>query len=222
MSDIFDINYPQQIIELLPPDKRRNNLVAFLTACSKSSLQFLRDALLGDYKNGSTVSGWVAASYARGAKVKYKKGIYVSLADQNAALPTDASSWYQQQTFFIGLNERLLYNGQNLVLTYALNKWFQTTFRQPGNGISDIYITTSPVQADVFVVGYTEGSSSAAGFGGSDQYASYSYSFGTQFNALIHVPASLYADLGPAAEALIRSFVDTYIYAGIVYSIVTY
>jgi len=222
MSDIYDINYPQQLIELLPPDKRYKNIVAWLTACSTSTLQYLRDALLGDYRNGSTVSGWAAGTYARGAKVNYKKGIYVSLADGNTALPTDTNNWYLQQDFFIGLNERLMYNGDNLVLTYALNKWFQTTFRQPGNGVSDIYITTNAIAANVFVVGYDEHESSAAGFDGSDQYVTNNYTFGTQFNAVINVPSAVYAALGTAAEALVRSFVDTYIYAGVTYTIITY
>jgi hypothetical protein len=222
MSDIYDINYAQQIIELLPPDKRYKNIVAWLTACCLSTLQFLRDALFGDYRNGSTVSGWVVGSYARGAKVNYKKGIYVSLTDGNTALPTDTVYWYLQQDFFIGLNERLMYNGDNLVLTYALNKWFGTTFRQPGNGISDIYITTNAIAANVFVVGADELECSAAGFDGSDQFVTNDYSFGTQYNAVINVPSAVYAALGPAAEALIRSFVDTYIYAGVTYVIVVY
>jgi hypothetical protein len=223
MPDQYDIDYNQQIIELLPPDKRYQTNISLLTDWAKSSLQYLRDAILGDYRNGSTVSAWTAGTYARNAKVNYKKGIYVSLVDGNTADPTNIDNWYLQQTFFIGLDERLAYNGNNLVLTYALNRWFGTVFRQPGSGVSDIYITTNAIAFNYFKIGYTEAESTYIGWDDSDGSIGISDSpVGTQYNANINVPAAVYAALQPAAEALIRSFVDMYIYAGITYQIVTY
>lgn len=220
MSTIYDIDYSQQVVELLPPSKRYINLVTFLQDCAKQ-LQYVRDATLTDYKTGSTVADYVSGTYQRGDKVKYKKGIYVSLVDGNTDLPT-ASTWYFQQQFFIGLDERLAYNGTNLVLTYALNKWFGTTFRQPGSGTSDIYISTNRIDADTFRVGYIEAECSYVGYGNSSEPVTYSDVFGIQYNATIFVPLAVYNALQPAADALIRSFTDMYIYVGLVYNIMTY
>jgi len=212
MADQYDVNYNQQIIELLPPDKRFKNFVAFLTDCCTSTVQYLRDAVLGDYRNGSTVGAWTAGTYARGVKVNYKKAIFVSLADGNTSIPTDTDNWYMQQQFFIGLVERLAYNGNNLVLTYALNRWFGTTFRQPGTGLSDIYITTNPIITNYFQVGYTEAESSYVGYldsggaiGNSDAPLS------EQYNCTVHVPNTLVTALGSAAVALLTSFINMYV-----------
>lgn len=227
MPDQYDIDYAQQVPELLPPDKRYKNTVGLLSVSMTSTLQFLRDAVLGDYRLGSTVSAWVDPAdsmvpYARGAKVNYKKAIFVSLVDNNTDIPTDETSWYMQQQFFIGFRERIAYNGMNLVLTFALNRWFGTTFRQPGGGLSDIYITTNAIASDAFLVGFSEAESSAAGWQGSDQYIGDPYTADTQYNAVIHVPAAVYAALQPAAESLIRSFADKYMISGVIYQIVTY
>lgn len=227
MPDQYDIDYAQQVTELLPPDKRYAHNTAFLVDCMKSTLQYLRDALLGDYRNGSTVGAWVdpatsMAPYARGIKVNYKKGIYVSLIDNNSDNPTVTTSWYFQQTFFIGLTERLAYNGNNLVLTYALNRWFGTTFRQPGGGLSDIYITTNPIPAKTFILGYLSTECSTIGWTGSSEAITYDSTFGPAYNANIYVPNTLIASLGSAAMALISSFVNKYIYAGITYQIIGY
>lgn len=222
MPDQYDINYNQQIIELLPPNKRYRNMIAFLTDCMTSTLQYLRDAVLGDYRNGSTATAWVAGTYARSAKVIYKKGVYVSLIDNNIDTPGMADNWYLQQTSFVGMNERIFYNGNNLVLTYALNKWFGTTFRQPGTGTSDIYILTNVVAQPVFLVGFTEAVSSAVSFEGSSEFVVYDYNFSPQYNATVYVPNTLIASLGSAAIALLSSFINMYIYAGLTYNIVGY
>ena len=222
MTDQYDINYNQQIIELLPPNKRYRNTIAWLTDCMASTLQYLRDAVLGDYRQGSSATAWAAGTYARKAKVVYKMGVYVSLVDNNTDTPGLTDNWYLQQTFYIGLEERILYNGNNLVLTYALNKWFGTTFRQPGTGTSDIYITTNQVAQPFFLVGYTEAVSSAVGFDGSDQFVVSDYSFSPQYNATVYVPNILIASLGSSAIALLTSFINMYIYAGLTFKIVGY
>ncbi|MEB0264081.1 hypothetical protein, partial [Mucilaginibacter sp. 10I4] len=197
-------------------------ITAYLVDSMKSTIQYLRDAVLGDYRNGSVVGTWVAGTYARGIKINYKKGIYISLVDGNTDEPTKTDTWYMQQQFFIGLDERLAYNGKNLVLTYALNRWFGTTFRQPGTGTSDIYITTNVINANTFVVGKLSAESSWVGFETSSEAITYNSTFGVQYNANINVPSSLYASLGTAADALLRSFINQYIYLGVTYQIVVY
>ncbi len=222
MPDQYDIDYNQQIIELLPPNKRYRNMIAYMTDCMTSTLQYLRDAVLGDYRNGSAIAVWSAGTYARKAKVNYKKGIYVSLINGNTDIPGLTDNWYFQQTFFIGLTERLAYNGNNLILTYALNRWFGTTFRQPGTGLSDIYITTNTINADTFVVGFDSPECSTLNYGNSNQAITYNSTFGIQYNANINVPATLISSLGSAAMALLTSFINMYIYSGCVYQIIPY
>jgi hypothetical protein len=225
MPDQYDIDYAQQVIELLPPDKRFYNMATWLQTCA-NQLQWLRDAVLGDYRNGSTVSAWInplssGTPYTIGNKVNYKNAIYVSIVSNNTDIPTNANSWYKQQDNFIGLNERLAFNGTNLVLTYALNRWFGTTFRQPGSGLSDIYITTNAIIASAFIVGSTDYNSSTVGLSGSSGFIDGALPF-PQFNANINVPKAFFDSLQPAADALIGSFTDQYIYGGVTYQIVTY
>lgn len=223
MADQYDINYKQQVIDLLPPDKRYKNIVAYLQDCCISTVQYLRDAILGDYRNGVTVSAWVSGNtYSRGNKVIYKNAVFVSLINSNTDIPTNTTSWYMQQQFFIGLSERLAYNGNNLVFTYALNRWFGTTFRQPGIGLSDIYITTNPINPSTFKVGYVSTESSWVGSDISSDPITYSSTFGVQYNCTIHVPTSLITSLGSAAYALLDSYINQYIYAGLTYQVVAY
>lgn len=222
MPDQYDINYNQQVIELLPPDKRYKNIVAYLTDCCASTVQYLRDAVLGDYRLGSTAAQWTSIAYPRGTKVIYKNAVFVSLIDNNTDIPT-ADSWYMQQQFFIGLDERLAYNGNNLILTYALNKWFGTTFRQPADGLSDIYITTNVIANGLFQIGYSEFESSEISYEGSPDGIGFSdTALGPQYNATFNVPNSLITSLGTAAIALLQSFINMYIYAGLTYNIIGY
>jgi len=225
MPDQYDIDYAQQVTELLPPDKRFKTNTAFLTDAMKSTVQYLRDALFGDYRNGSTASAWAAGTYSRGNKVNYKKGIYVSLIDNNTTLPTDPDSWYQQQTVFIGLNERLAYNGNNLILTWALNRWFGTTFRQP-NAVSDIYLTINTRPLSIFRFGVTEAISSEFFLDRSTEGIDNNDSSTEGYIDLtINFPVAVYNALDPIdanRQAIIRAFVDQYIYAGVLYQIATY
>ncbi len=226
MPDQYDIDYAQQVTELLPPDKRYRNNTAFLADCTKSSVQYLRDALFGDYRNGSTVSAYVSGTYARANKVNYKKGIYISLVDGNTDLPTNTDTWYFQQPIFIGLKERLSFNGNNLVLTWALNRWFGTTFRQPVDGLSDIYLTINIRPLSIFRFGVADNicsgiflDRSTEGIDNNDS------SVGEFFNTTINFPVAVYNALDPLDAnrlAIIRSFVDKYIYAGLTYQIATY
>ncbi|MCW3128207.1 MAG: hypothetical protein JWO03_3865 [Bacteroidetes bacterium] len=71
---------------------------------------------------------------------------------------------------FIGVDTRVLFNGQVIVLTCALNEYYQTNFRQPGllgwattadadhTQYSDIYIDNLPFIITGFRVGQTEDS----------------------------------------------------------------
>lgn len=226
MSTIYDLDTDQQVIELLPPDKRYRNNVAFIQALLKSTVQWARDTLMDRYRNGSTDPAYAAGTYDYGAFVQYQKGVYVSLIPNNTDDPTVAPSWYKVQDNFIGLNERILYNGQSIVLEYALNRWFSTTFRQPGTGLSDIYLTTNPKPLSVFRFGIIEAISSGFGLDHSPQgFGNLEITDTSFFNLTINFPLAVYNALdtiAPNRDAIIRSFVNKYIYSGITYNIATY
>ena len=125
-NPLFDIDYEVKGVELLPPDKRKRQMIAFIQGLL-APIQWLRDLFIEDYGDGSSSAQWTASTYGRGAVVRYNKSIYESLEDGNTATPADATKWVMIQDNFIGVNERVLFNGQKIVLEYALNKWFFTT-----------------------------------------------------------------------------------------------
>lgn len=221
---INDVDFSKVGPRLLPPDKRFPNIRAWLSALLKP-LQWLRDLFLGEYFSGSTAQEWLdTTTYAKYDRVIYTIYVYESLVNGNTAVPTDSSKWQIVQQTFIGLNERLSYNTQVLLLTKALNKEYKTVFRQP-NDQSDIYIVGHSKPPSVFVIGGSEANSSSIARRTSSEYIVNAYFFGDFVNMSIHVPVAVYNALDPLpinCDKIIRSFVDKYIAAGITYEIITY
>lgn len=209
---------------MLPPDKRNPVLTAFLNALLVP-LQWVNQHRIVEYGEGSSAGQWNSTTtYAKYDQVIYKNVVYQSMFDANTASPLDATKWMVIQSNFIGLNERMNYNGQCLVLTYAMNKWFGTIFRQPP-GQSDIWIQTNVVAAPIFRLGTTEDKSSRVSTIGSSEYVGLSDNITDAINATIHCPLATYNALDTAMvnnEKIFRNFVDKYLPAGIIYNIVTY
>lgn len=213
---IYDINFFAKVIEWAPPFKRFTINVRWLQALAKP-IQYLRDKILGDYRTGSAYPQWVAATYAKGARVTFKQVVYESLEDDNADNPPSAK-WATFLPSFIAVDKRIKFNGQKLVLEYALNQRFGTTFRQP-ELISDIYITTIAFIVVGFVVGKTEPYCSTIGETTSSAAIGYSYPFSHVTNFTINIPSAVYATI---SEAEVRNFVDKIIPAGLNYTITPY
>jgi hypothetical protein len=225
MPTIYDIDFSKVAPQMLPPDKRFTKTVTWVKILL-SPLQYLRDIWFGSYRTGSNAAAWVNSTpYAKYALVKYSnKIIYESLVNNNTALPTDVNYWRVAQLNFIGLSERILYNGQKLVLEYALNKWFGTTFRQPQDQ-SDIYISNNTISVPSFRVGVLEQDSSIVGVSSSTEYVGTVETFNVSTNFAINCPLAVYEALDPTLinnEKIFRAFVDLYIPAGVTYSIQTY
>ena len=217
----YDFNINNAAVENLSPDKRYPNNITFLKSLL-SSLQWLRDLFFGSYWDGSTAAQYSPGSYKYLDQVRYQKKIYSSLINDNTDLPT-TSNWLLIQDNFIGLNERSKYNGQRIVLEYALNKEFDSTFRQPqtpsgiGDTRSDIYITNLSSSVVGFLVGETTGS--AVGQTTSDDKVGNNNTFIYLNNFQINIPIAIFATTN---EPGIRNFVNQYIPSGINYLIVTY
>lgn len=220
---IYDITYENRIVELLPPDKRQSKMVAWWKAIIKQ-LQYLHSDVLVDYRVGSDYPVWVSASYNKGYRVIYGQSVYESLYDDNTTVPTDSNNWRLYQLFFLGVDDRIRYNGELLVLEYAVNARFKTNFRQPPLQ-SDIYFTVNTKTAGVFIVGGNESNSSISYFNGSFDFIINSYSFSDFYNFAVNIPVAVFEALSDdvnAREKIVRGFIDKIIPAGIIYNIVTY
>lgn len=221
---IYDVDYTEIGPQLMPPDKR-GNLLTRLLAAFLVPIQWLRDLWFGSYRVAPTAQAWLnTTTYAKYDQVVYNIYVYMSLVDNNTAVPTDPNSWLVIQTNFIGMSERILYDCQLLVLTYALNKRFKTVFRQPNN-VSDIYIGTFMKPISVFVVGGVEANSSKVYSNTSSEYVINAYSFTAYVNMTIYVPVAVYDALDTIdanRQIIIRSFANLYMAAGIIYTITPY
>ena len=150
------------------------------------------------------------------------------------AMPS--APWMQVNKCFIGAKERASYNGRYLSLTWALNRYFQTTFRQPpypypyggGGAFSDIYITNYEPPTTSFLSYTTEMSTSdvyTTGTGGQAVFTEYVNDAGSTFICTIHIPVAVYANINTdpkIANATINQFITGIIPAGLGWSIVTY
>ena len=82
---IYDINFNNKAIELLPPDKRQPKHIGWLQALL-SPFQILRDKYFGQYRTGTTCVNWAPGIWGLNALVKYKGIVYQSLINA-ATLP---------------------------------------------------------------------------------------------------------------------------------------
>jgi len=219
MPNLFDINFDQQAIDLLPPDKRDPQPVTLLQTLLKP-LQWCRDLVLGNYKTGATASPYAPGSYNKYEQVLFQKSVYESLIDSNTDDPTITTNWRLIQSNFIGVDERIKYNGQTIILEYALNKEFGGTFRQPGSSsFSDIYITNVAAVLAGFRIGEDETDASSIGQTTSSDSIGGTYPFVQVYNFQINFLDTLYALTN---EKAVRNFVDKYIPVSLNYTIVTY
>jgi hypothetical protein len=224
-NTIYDIDFSTAVApKMLPPDKRYMHTVSWVNVLL-SPLQYLRDIWFGSYRTGSSAPIWVNSTpYNKYDQVQYNKIVYESLIDNNSDVPTTVASWRVLQINFIGVSERVYYNGQKLTLEYAMNKWFGTTFRQPPT-LSDIYIQRNSLPIGVFRVGADEDISSISYADKSSEFVINDYSFAVAFNFTIYCPVAVYNALDANAtnrEKIFRAFVDKYVPAGVTYNILTY
>lgn len=222
---LYDVNYATVGQQLLPPDKRGYPMSAWVKALL-TPLQWLRDVRLGMYRDGSVDPPYlIGTTYAKGDRIVYRYAVYESTVSGNLGNdPLNTAYWTKIQDNFIGVLERLKYNGHVLNLTYALNKYFGTTFRQPNN-VSDIFIDANIKPVSVFLVGDTEAQSSKVYTNTSTEFIVNAYTFTAYTNMTIWVPLAVYnaLDTDPGnRERIIRNFADLYIVGGVTYTVDTY
>lgn len=221
MPTIYDIDFGQQSVDQLPPDKRDPQPLALMQALLKAA-QWSRDLVLGAFKTGSSAPVYSPGAYNLYDQVKYGKSIYECITDGTTNDPTNTTDWRLIQPNFIGVDERIKYNGQKIVLEWALNTEFDGVFRQPATGLnSDIYIGNIAATLAGFRIGEDETGTDVSSIGqttSSDSIGG-TYPFVQINNFQINFPAALYALTN---ESAVRNFVDKYIPISLNYTIVTY
>ena len=219
----YNLSYDQKAVELLPPDKRAPAMVQWVQALLKQ-LQYNQSSIFTDFKVDADYPVYVAGSYNKFDRVIYGQSVYESLTDANTAVPTDANYWRLYQIFFTGTDTRIKYNGQKLVLEYAINDRFMTTFRQPPL-VSDIYFSTNIPVPSVFVIGGIEENSSVTYNNNSSEYLIDGYSFSAFYNFTLYIPTAIYnavsADVN-AREPIFRNYINNLLPAGVTYTIQLY
>jgi hypothetical protein len=168
---IYDVNFSITSVELLPTHKRDGKVedvtISLNAPLNDLSLifQYLREgSTAGDYNAGTT--------YVFGEFINYQRRVYFrnEVTDGYVAGITPNTEEYFTKVLDnnIGLDERIRFGPQKIILEYALNRIFATTFNQPPV-LSDIYIERNDSGEDGFFVGEDdEDTASAAQV---DQYA---------------------------------------------------
>lgn len=222
---IYDIDYGNLGADMMPPNKRTARLLAFVKAFL-SPIQYVLNLVMRSYRTGSPAALWSnVTTYSKGQRVQYNRAVYESLVDTNISVPTTVANWRQLQANFIGVEERMAYNGRKVVLEWALNKWLGTTFVQPGAGTSGTYLTTNTPPVYPFIIAGVSSSSSTTYPTYSTEMVLNTYSFTGNYRFTIHIPTAVYTGLSTVTasrELIVRGFVDNYVPAGLAYNIVTY
>jgi hypothetical protein len=218
----YDFNISSAVQQLVPPDKRRNNLLNIAYSIIAAPLQWAHDLLFNTYLVGSSDPIYSPGTYNYQDKVIYNKQVYSSLIANNTDAPT-TSNWILVSNTFIGVQERVLYNSAKLTFEYALNKEFGTTFRQPNDPVtpthSDIYITALAAVPNGFRIGSTNTGSSSIGASSASASIGGTYPFVYLNNFTINVPSAVLTAQTPQA---IRAFANNYKAVGLNFTITSY
>lgn len=151
---------------------------------------------------------------------------------------TQALAWLSQYKWilvspnFMGALQRTSFSSQKLLYEYALNLWFNTTFREPVIGVSDIYI--KPLSVVLNQMYFYPNTNNCFFIPktilNQPYYLQSKYFFPTSPSApynnfTIYIPNAVYTNLSANAgmrEQIVRNFADLLCPAGSYYNVVTY
>lgn len=229
MASIYDYNTSNVALNLSPFRYRKTRWQAFFRSLLWP-LQWLRDNWFNEYKTGSVAPLFsTLIAYPKGYRVTdpSNNAVYESNEAQGpgAAAPVEnLGTWSLVSPDYRGVDERLKYNSQKLMLEYILNKFFRCNFTQPPQAtLPDIYIENNLLNNFAFVA--QDDSELASDVFGLDQFTQQwvidDYDF-VSYAFTIWVKLSVFNDNLPDAEAKIRAVADRYVIAGIKYNVLTY
>ena len=224
-----------QIDEQLTPPMLRNPIYVSWINALHTPVQYLHNEIFQNgYLDGATASNYSnSATYTPTNLVVYTdRAVWINAATCSGITPSIANPtyWTQYNDNYIGANERLKYNSQKILFQYALNRWFQCS----GIWIHNNIVSPNPTP---FVMGQTSQYSSY--MGNSSTLTKY-YMGNSPFfpnpttndftinvpitvaNALTNETPDVAPNISAKRQAIIKSFADQYVIAGILYNIVTF
>ena len=219
---IFSFNTSIITEQLLPPLLRKVKFLAWLKVLV-APIQNKWSLIFEDFKNGNPYTDYlILNSYIRGDRVRYEdNAIYECILNASSGnTPLNSAYWVKVNDTFIGVDERLSYNSQTIILEHSLNKWFRNE-----SATDQIYITTHQIINTVFQMGNNGRYSSTMSNLGGTTWMGNDPSYTTQYNFTVYIPTALFLTLGTDTanrENNIRGFVDKYNLAGIKYNVTTY
>lgn len=226
---IYDINFFQTAQELSPSFRRTEEEFEGLNAAFAEPMNDL-NLIFKWYRESSTAGAYNNATvYNFGDVVRYAKVVYLrnEVTDGYAAgiEPTNTTYFTKILDLFIGTDERVKYQSQKLVFEYALNRFFETTFRQPPL-VSDIYITRDYSDLTDFWISEVDSETATVGETDTDTvYVDEDETTRQNYDYVIKIPVAVYnalASTNPTRERIVRIFADKINAAGFKYIIQTY
>lgn len=222
---IYDINHDNQIVQNLPPSKRKLITFWWLSVLVQPA-RWLYYTVFYVFKRGVNPPLWTAGPYTKNSVVKYAYKTYISLTEGNTDTPPSVN-WFELQDNHLGTDARVLFTANKLVLEYALNtyfdsQWFGCTVANAG----DIWISNNEIETGFFRVGFLEQQSSSVGFTmSSEPVGEDGAVIGVQYAFTVNVLQSIWDALAPTdteRENIMRNFIDRYNIAGLFYNFTTY
>lgn len=220
----YDTSYVSE--QLLPPEMRTPMRLAWIRTLLASVRAKYNDIFgsTQSYTQGFSYANWSSiTAYTKGNRVKYGVSIYEALVASTGSDPeVNTDDWLLIEKDFVGVFERVKYNGQKMVLQYVLNRYLNTSYAT----LPTIYIQTNNIDVNGFYLG-VDGASELGELGDNanqDDFLGTSYSL-NQYAFTVYVPTALFTTLGTTAanrENRVRNVVDKYRLAGMTYNVTTY
>jgi hypothetical protein len=152
---IYDVDFEAVTLSVYPTHKRKDNLLNRAYSLF-GSMNYL-STIFSYYRNGATCGGYSSlTTYTYGDMVVFQRAVYfrneITSGYASGINPSNNSYWIKVLDDFIGVSEKIYFGPQKIVLEYALNRIFQTSFRQPPL-VSDIYIVNNDTTYNFFDIG---------------------------------------------------------------------
>lgn len=223
---IYNLNTDNFGKQLTPPYKRLPRYLSWISVLLYP-LQWLHDLFFNNYADGQYSVVWdVLSTYTKGQVVQYLDyQTYVAVQNVPIFTPCIDTTYWQLVGDNVGLRQRASVTGQKLLLEWVLNTHYNTTFRQPAIGTSDIYVAGVAIDTNYFVAGIDGTESSFAAISGQDarQFVGTSYTYAEE-SLIINVP-NVTLDLitqgtevapYPEAQKVVLFYANKFIFAGII------
>lgn len=225
---IYDVNFDQCVQELYPTHKRLDVLLKKMYSIIKPVNEL--NLMFKYFREGGTFAAYNPVTvYTFGQYVQYQRRIYYRnevTEDYGAGIyPLDSKYWTLILNSFIGSDERVKFGPSKIVLEYALNKIFGTTFNNPP-ATSEIYIQNLNTTDSLFFVGEIDSVTST--ISQSDQDALYlipQVETVETYDYAIYIPVAVWTALAATPterDSIVTSVANQYRLVGYTFKIITY